>query len=137
MILLFTVKKRAQRYMFNSLLPNILAKKFYLGSKKKAKVTLYACNIVNIPVKRTEGAIVKKQIISAFCVAQLNRCHQLFTTVYHENSKPTALWLAIFIPMLTDYVVFSSLLKLTVHNTRFPSSRQEKSARSCILIERF
>ena len=40
--------------MFNSLLPNILAKKFYLGSKKKAKGALYACNIDHIPVKRTE-----------------------------------------------------------------------------------
>ena len=87
MFLLFIVEKRAQRYMFNSLLPNILAKKNYLCSKKKAKVALYACNIVNIPVKSTEGAIVKKQIISAFCVAQLNRCHQLFTTVYHEKKQ--------------------------------------------------
>jgi len=50
----FIVEKRAQRYMFNSLLPNIIAKKFYLGSKKKAKGALYACNIDHIPVKRTE-----------------------------------------------------------------------------------
>jgi hypothetical protein len=40
--------------MFNSLLPNILANKFYLGSKKKAKGALYACNIDHIPVKRTK-----------------------------------------------------------------------------------
>jgi len=50
----FIVEKRAQRYMFNSLLPNILANKFYLGIKKKAKGVWYACNIVHIPVKRTK-----------------------------------------------------------------------------------
>ena len=59
MILLFIVEKRAQRYMFNSLLPNILANKFYLGSKKKAKGALYACIIDHIPVKKTEEVNVK------------------------------------------------------------------------------
>jgi len=52
----FIVEKRAQRYMFNSLLPNILAKKIYLGIKKKAKGVWYACNIDHIPVKRTKEA---------------------------------------------------------------------------------
>ena len=58
-IKLFIIEKRAQRYMFNSLLPNILAKKFYLNSKKKAKGALYACNIDHIPVKRAKEVIVK------------------------------------------------------------------------------
>ena len=74
-----------------------------------------------------------KKIVLPTLISKINQ----LIRIDDKNSKPTALWLAIFIPMLTDYVVFSSLLKLTVHNTRFPSSRQEKSARSCILIERF
>ena len=43
-----------QRYTFNSLLPNILANKFYLDSKKKVKGVWYACIIDHIPVKRTK-----------------------------------------------------------------------------------
>jgi hypothetical protein len=54
MFLLFIVKKRAQRYMFNMVLPNILAFIFIRASKKKAKGALYACNIDHIPVKRTK-----------------------------------------------------------------------------------
>ncbi len=42
--------------MFNSLLPNILANKFYLGSKKKAKGAWYAFIIRLIHVKRTKEA---------------------------------------------------------------------------------
>ena len=57
----FIVEKRAQRYMFNSLLPNILAKKFYLGSKKKAKGVWYACIVWLILVKRTKEVIVKNK----------------------------------------------------------------------------
>ena len=53
-ILPFIIEKRAQRYMFQMVLPNNLAKKFYLGSKKKAKGVWYASKIVHIPVKRTK-----------------------------------------------------------------------------------
>ena len=60
-ILLSIVEKRAQRYTFNSLLPNILANKFYLDSKKKVKGVWYPRIFRLIPVKRTEVAIVNNK----------------------------------------------------------------------------
>ena len=60
-IILFIVEKQAQRYTFNSLLPNILAIIFIGASKKKEKGDWYACIVWLILVKRTKEVIVKNK----------------------------------------------------------------------------
>ena len=67
-ILLSIVEKRAQRYTFNSLLPNILANKFYLDSKKKVKGVWYPRIFRLIPVKRTEEVKGKNKEQPKYCI---------------------------------------------------------------------